>query len=68
MTTFRQHRKEGLEIQVPPQLASRIRAKAARERRSISEVGTEALARGFGLDPATFGIETTIPSSSTYVT
>ena len=55
--TFRRITKEGLEIRAPVRLVDQIREKAARERRSLSSVGTELLARGLDLDPAAFGIE-----------
>jgi hypothetical protein len=55
--TFRQIAKESLDIRAPRKLADQIREKAARERRSISSVGVELLARGLDLDPAAFGIE-----------
>lgn len=54
---FRDLVKERVPIQAPPEIARRIRRRALDERRSIAEVGTEALARYLGLDPATFGIE-----------
>ncbi len=56
MTSFRDRKKEGFEIQIPPELAEMIRVRAARERRSISEVGAEILLTGLGLDHAEFGI------------
>lgn len=55
---FRNLPKEPLAIQVPARIAELVRTKAARERRSVASVGSEALAIGLGLDPAVFGIET----------
>ena len=53
--------KEGIEIRFPPDIASKIREKAFRERRSISEVGSELVVRSMGLDPAQYGIR--VPAS-----
>lgn len=55
--TFRAADKEYLPIRAPVKIADKVREKAARERRSISSVGTELLALGLQLDPASFGIE-----------
>lgn len=57
MTKFRNRKKEGIEFQIPPELAELLRVRAARERRSISEVGTEILLTGLGLNHAEFGID-----------
>lgn len=54
---FRHLGKEDLGIRIPPLIAQQIRLRAANERRSISEVGSEILAKGLGMDPAQFGIE-----------
>lgn len=59
---FRQQWKEPLQIKVPVGLVDQIRQTAARERRSISEVACEAMAKGLELDPASFGI---VPALST---
>lgn len=56
---FRKVGKESLDIRAPVRLADKIREKAARERRSISSVGTELLAIGLGIDPGVYGIEPT---------
>lgn len=53
---FREHPKEDLEIRVPIAIARHIRVKAAEQRRSLSEVGSEILALGLGTDPAVYGI------------
>lgn len=53
---FRKREKEGIDLQVPPEIGRMVRRIAADQRRSVSEVGTEALAKGLGLDPAQFGI------------
>ncbi len=50
---------ERLEFQIPPELSEIIRVRAAKERRSVSLVAAEILARGLGLDPAEFGVEPT---------
>ncbi len=60
---FRNRIKEGFEIQTLPEVAELIRIRAARERRSLSEVGTELLLTGLGLDHAAFGIESATASS-----
>lgn len=57
--TFRGAEKERIPIRAPVKLADLIRQKAARDRRSISSVGTELLAIGLKLDPSSFGIEPT---------
>ena len=56
---FREIEKESLEIRVPIAFATWLRTTAAAERRSISEVGSEVLARGLEIDPRTIGIEPT---------
>ena len=61
--SFRSLRKEGLEIQVPPIIAEEIRLKAASERRSISEVGSELLAIGLGYKAKDFGIGKPSPAA-----
>lgn len=48
--------KEVIEIRFPRDVATRLRQKALDERRSISEVGSELVIRGFGRDPADWGI------------
>ncbi len=53
---FRSRKKEGIEIQVPPEIAEEVRTRAARERRSISEVGTEILLTGLRWNHGEFGI------------
>lgn len=55
---FRELTKESMEVRVPIRLATRLRQVALDERRSISSVLTRTLARGFGEDPARYGIET----------
>ncbi len=54
---FRMRKKEGLEIQFPPEVAQHVRRRACDERRSISEVGTEIMLTGLGWNPAEFGID-----------
>jgi len=54
--TFRSLEKEGIEFQLPVQLARLLRRRA-NGYRSISVVGTEVIARGLGLDPGDFGVE-----------
>ncbi len=54
---FREQPKECIELRVPIPVATAIREQAVRERRSLSEVGTEILARGLRLDPARYGID-----------
>lgn len=62
--TFRATWKQKIQPLVPVSLARAIRVKAAKERRSISEVSTEALARGLGLDPASYGIAAESPHNT----
>lgn len=59
---FRQQWKEPLQIKVPVELVDRLRTKAARARRSISEVVCEAVALGLGIDPTDYGIEVLSPN------
>ncbi len=54
---FRDYEKESLEPRVPVALANAVRVMAARQRRSISVVVAEAIARAVGHDPARYGIE-----------
>ena len=56
---FREFEKESIEPRIPVALANAVRIKAAKERRSISIVAAEALARAVGHDPARYGIEST---------
>ncbi len=60
---FRSLKKEGIEFQIPPELADLIRSQT-KGRRSLSSVGTEILARGLGLDPAEFGVESVVVQAS----
>ncbi len=54
---FRDLKKEALQIQAPPEIATVVREKAARERKSISATATELICLGLGIDPTDFGIE-----------
>lgn len=42
---------------IPIALGDRVREKAAKERRTLSEVTSELLCRGLGINPREFGIE-----------
>ena len=54
---FREVPKEQMNAQVPVDLSTMIRERAARRRWSITRVVTEALAVGMGIDPGTYGID-----------
>jgi hypothetical protein len=54
---FRDVPKDGIEIRLPRHLATTLRERAARERRSISDLGSELIIRGLGHDPANCGIK-----------
>lgn len=51
--------KEKVSIWVPPEVALRLRLRAAKQLKSSSEVGTELLALSLGLDPGKYGIGAT---------
>ncbi len=53
---FRALPKEFPGGRIPTALADKLRHQAARERRTISSVLTEAVSRGLGIDPGRFGI------------
>lgn len=55
--SFRSVTKEQLTGQVPCDLATTFRERAGRERKTISELMTELLSKGLGLDPRSYGIE-----------
>jgi hypothetical protein len=59
MKPFREIPKENMELRVPIKIADRIRSAAAEQRRSLSEVSSEILARGLDIDPAECGIRPT---------
>jgi hypothetical protein len=54
---FREIEKEQMNAQVPVELGTVIRRIAADRRWSLTKVVTEAIARGVGIDPSTYGIE-----------
>jgi hypothetical protein len=54
--SFRSIVKEPIPGQAPPEICDAIRIRAASERRSHSEVATEILSIGLGIDPLQFGI------------
>lgn len=54
---FRKRAKEPLLLKVPVEFSHLIRLRAVHERRSISELCVEAMARGLGVDPAELGID-----------
>jgi hypothetical protein len=59
---FRQQPKRVLTILLPEAIEARIREESnGLRRRSLSELTTEALCLGFGLDPGTFGIVPGLP-------
>ena len=54
---FREVEKEQLNAQVPVDLSTVLRERAARRRWSITKTVTEALAIGLGVSPSEYGIE-----------
>lgn len=60
---FRSLPKDGVEFQLPTKLAKLVR-RHVNGYRTISVVGTEIVAKGLGLNPADFGVESTIPGPS----
>jgi hypothetical protein len=61
--SFREIKKESLQVQAPIEIAGLVREKAAQERKSISAMTTELLCMSLGRDPRSFGIEpTAIPA------
>lgn len=56
MSAFRHIPKEPHSLGLPPELMTRVRHAAADERRSLSELVTEALCQRLGIDPARYGI------------
>lgn len=58
-TCFRQIEKEHPGGRIPRALSRKLRRLAGEQKRSISSVLTEALARGMGEDPAEFGLTLT---------
>ena len=54
---FRDVPKDGIEIRLPRDFATVVRERAGRERRSVSEVSSELMLRGAGIDPADYGIK-----------
>jgi hypothetical protein len=54
---FREIKKESLQVQAPIEIATIVREKAARERKSISETATELMCIAMSRDPRAFGIE-----------
>lgn len=60
---FRDVPKEGLEIRMPIPLATLLRERAARQRRSIAEVGTMLLIGALERTPEAFGVESPKPAA-----
>ncbi len=56
--TFREIEKEQFNARIPPDLVTRIIAKADRKGWGIGRTVTETLAIGLGVDPSEYGIET----------
>ena len=54
---FREIEKEQFNTRIPPDLVSKIIAKADRKGWGIGRTVTETLSIGLGLDPADYGIE-----------
>lgn len=59
---FREVPKEDVQIRMPIPLATLLRERAARERRSISEVGTMLVISALNRKPEAFGIEVLEPA------
>ncbi len=56
--SFRNIEKEQLNAQLPIDLAEKIRARSERRGWSLTRTVTEIVSIGMGIDPATYGIET----------
>ena len=55
--SFRHIEKEAIGLKLPVPIASALRVSAAKTRRSLNDIASEALADHLGLDPIEFGIE-----------
>lgn len=55
--TFREIEKEQFNARIPPDLVTKIVARADRKGWGIGRTVTEALSIGLGIDPAEYGIE-----------
>lgn len=63
--TFREVPKETLSVQVPTEISERVRLLAGPAvRRSISQVATELICVGLGIDPREFGIEPAVTADA----
>jgi hypothetical protein len=60
---FREVPKEDVQIRMPIPLATLLRERAARERRSISELGTMLVIGGLNRKPEAFGIQVPEPAA-----
>ena len=54
---FRDIEKEQFNTRIPPDLVTKIEARADRKGWSIGRTVTEALSIGLGIDPSEYGIE-----------
>jgi hypothetical protein len=62
-TPFRDVEKEAVLIRMPIPLATLLRERAAKERRSISDLGTMLVISGLSRKPESFGIQVPEPAA-----